>query len=265
MNRIFVFAACLVLLALSAQAYQLTLEGMAAGKYPIIMEVDRDSNGALSGRYAYKSTLKRDGRDKKSSWLYITPNGYSGENYIVKDYHGNIQEVWSNAEFTKEDDVYRFLTGVTNAKGSSFAISARSTSKPSSSWAGSYSIHSEMYRSNPTMTVVLTLSPAGQNSYKGSWTMKCKGWDEEDSGTMTGSVIGTIVDGKLNIKLVSHTIKGGRDGNYFSYTSDYNPPIKNGTVIARISKSGKGYTIQPLNSMKYYLTDAVELSIVKTN
>lgn len=109
MNRIFVFTACLVLLALSAKAYELTLEGKAAGKYPIVMEVDRDFNGALTGRYAYLSTLKREGRDKKSSWLYITPNGYSGENYIVKDSRGNIQEVWSNAEFTKEDNVYRFL------------------------------------------------------------------------------------------------------------------------------------------------------------
>lgn len=122
-----------------------------------------------------------------------------------------------------------------------------------------------MYRSNPTITVVLKLSPSGQNTYTGSWTMKCNGWDEEDFGTMIGSVTGTVVDGMLSIKLVSHTVRAGKDRNYFSEISEYQPAFKNGSLIARISKTGNGYAIVPLNSMKHYLTDAVELSIVKTN
>lgn len=113
----------------SGYAYQFTFDGEAANKYPVLIEVDRNANGSITGRYAYKSTLRRQGRNNRASWLYIRPDGNSKSDYIITDSQGNVQERWSNAMFWREGNVNYFSVSVLNSKGNSFGIDAYSKSK----------------------------------------------------------------------------------------------------------------------------------------
>ena len=45
--------------AVSAAVYK--LEGMVGGKYAIVIELEEHEDGFISGRYAYKSTLRKNG------------------------------------------------------------------------------------------------------------------------------------------------------------------------------------------------------------
>ncbi|MDE6339833.1 MAG: hypothetical protein K2K97_08625, partial [Muribaculaceae bacterium] len=107
-------------------AYQFTFDGEAANKYPIVIEVDRNANGSIVGRYAYKSTLKRQGRNNRTSWLYIRPDGNSKSNYIITDAQGNVQEYWTDATFWRDGNVNYFDVAVRNNRGNTFGIHAHS-------------------------------------------------------------------------------------------------------------------------------------------
>ena len=121
-----------MLWAISAFAYRFTFEGYAAGKYAIVMEVDRNANGSITGRYAYKSTLNDRGRNNRAAWLYIAPDGNSKTDYIITDSNGKVQEHWSNASFSRTNGVNYFTVSVRNAKGRTFTINLHSTTDSSS-------------------------------------------------------------------------------------------------------------------------------------
>ena len=67
-----------------------TLSGKAEGKYPIVVYLNVSSSGSVSGKMAYKSTLKKYG-NSSSSYMYI--NGYFSGNDLILDLDG-IEE-WS--------------------------------------------------------------------------------------------------------------------------------------------------------------------------
>lgn len=265
MKQYILFIILVIGFSLSLYAYQFKFDGMAANKYPIVIEVDRNANGSISGRYAYKSTLRKQSREKSSSWLYIRPDGNSKSNYIITDSQGNVQEYWSNAAFWREGGVNYFDASVVNAKGSSFGISAYSASKNTSTWAGSYDINSDGYRNcPPPITVRLTLNDNGTNTYKGSWSMKLAGDDINDSGMLVGNVTGEVSNGMITLTLKTYNCLEGKYESYFNSGSDCSPRLTEGSVIAKISKSGSSYKIQPVGKMKECLTDLGGiLSIVK--
>lgn len=256
----FLFFLILTICCISpGNAYQFCFEGEAAGKYPIVMEVDRDSNGAIRGRYAYKSTLKREGYNKRSSWLYITPKGNSTKEYTIVDSQGKLQERWFDAVFWREGNVNYFSVGVTNSRGKSFGISAQSASKHKESWVGTYEIHSDGYRmSPPPIKVVLVLSANGTNSYTGNWLMTFAD-DDTFEDVFSSSIVGKVNNGIMTLTLANVSSRRG----YF--TGDRYSRLNKGDVIAKITKCGSSYKIQPVGKMKEYLSGLGGiLSIVKT-
>lgn len=272
----FITIILLLINALSCQAYRFIFEGMAAGQFPIIMEVDRTANGAIVGRYAYKSTIEKYGRDRRASWMYINPSENSCSEYLVTDSSGKNPEMWSNARFWRENGKNCFSVDVINAQGKHFSISAQSVTRNSttsaksdvttaSAWGGTYKIYSEGYRlCPPPIAVNLTLKDVGSNSCIGTWKMQIADEDPSDSGTLSGSVCGQASNGALTLTITDIKRTPGAYTNFFSQYSESYPFIFDGTVIARITKNGTRYKIQPLNSMKAYLKDIIELSIKKT-
>lgn len=261
----------LILLALGfvfpLRAYQFTFDGTAANQYPIVIEVDRNANGAITGRYAYKSTLNSQGRDKRSSWLYIKPAGNSKSDYIITDSQGNIQERWSNAMFWRDGKVNYFSVSVRNSKGKTFGIDAHSSSKNTGGWSGTYDIHSDGYRySPPPMSVFLCLSAVDSKTFSGTWVMTVADPDNSLSqGMLLADAIGTLSNGVMTIKLTNIGYKQGKDGCYFYSDSEYIPRLQNGEIVAKINKSGSSYSIQPIGKMTSFLTDlGGMLTIVKT-
>lgn len=132
-----------MLWAFSAFAYRFTFEGYAAGKYAIVMEVDRNANGSITGRYAYKSTLNDRGRNNRAAWLYIAPDGNSKTDYIITDSNGKVQEHWSNASFSRSNGVNYFTVNVINAKGRTFTINLHSTTESASNSSSSSTNYDE--------------------------------------------------------------------------------------------------------------------------
>lgn len=252
--------------SLSGYAYQFTFDGEADNQYPVIIEVDRNPNGSITGRYAYKSTLRSQGRDNRASWLYIRPNGDSKSNYIVTDSQGKVQENWTNASFWREGEVNYFSVTVTNARGKTFWLNGHSTSKNTGSWAGSYDIYSDGYRNcPPPISVRLTLKSEGDNSYKGIWSMRLADDDDNMSGMLFGDVIGKVSGGSITLtfKYVSR-VAGSYECLFDKKDSESYPLIMAGDVIAKISKSGAVYKIQPLGKMSNYLSDlGGQLTITK--
>lgn len=254
-----------VLSGLTGHSYQFTFDGEAANQYPIVIEVDRNANGSITGRYAYISTLNKQGRENRASWLYIRPKGNSKSEYIISDARGNIQEHWSNATFWKENGVNYFDVVVVNSKGKTFGIFAKSTSKNAGSWVGSYEIHSNGYRySPPPISVSMTLEANG-TTFRGSWVMQITDDDAIDSGLLLADAIGTLNNNIMTIKLTNIGYTRGRDGCYFNSNTEYVPRIENGEPVAKVTKTGTSYKIQPLGKMKKYLTDlGGHLTITKT-
>ncbi len=109
-------AACL---AVSAQSYR--LEGKVGDQYPIVIELQEEGNGLFSGRYAYQSTLRKQG-DVPCSWLSIRPS--SDEPYwkwIVRDCKKQVVETWYGPNFADR----QFLTArLQNAKGRTYDVTA---------------------------------------------------------------------------------------------------------------------------------------------
>lgn len=256
-----------LLSCLTGYAYQFTFDGEADNRYPIIIEVDRTSNGAITGRYAYKSTLSKLGRKNRASWLYIRPNGSSKSDYIITDSQGKVQEKWFGASFWREGEVNYFSVTVTNAKGKTFGINAHSTSKNTISWEGSYDIYSDGYRNTPPpISVRLTLKSNGANSYKGIWSMRIADDDDNMSGMLFGDVTGSVSNGSITLKFSTvRRANGSYECFFCNRESDSYPYLTEGDVIAKISKTGTSYKIQPLGKMKKYLIDlGGQLTIVKT-
>lgn len=247
-------------------AYQFTFDGEAANQYPIVIEVDRYSHGAITGRYAYKSTLKKQGRDKDSSWLYINPVSNSTSDYTITDYQGNIQEIWSNATFWRENSVNYLSVSVRNAKGKTFNIDAHSISKNTSTWSGSYDIHSDGYRNcPPPISVRLTMTENEKGGYKGIWAMRLLEDDDNESGSLFGDVIGAVEGNTITLTLTRYSCAGGKYGCYFNQGNSCSPHIAERSVIAKISKNGSTLKIEPVGSMKGYLNGLGGiLTIVKT-
>lgn len=247
---------------LAGNAYQFQLDGVAANKYPVVIEVDRYTNGAIYGRYAYKSTLNRQGRDDPSSWLYIRPRGDSKNEYIITDSEGGVQEVWSNAFFWRNCNVNFFDVAVLNAKGNSFGIFARSSSKNTSVWSGTYSIYSYGYRSLPPIAVRITLSQNGPNSYIGELAMRLAEEDNNNRGLLFGNVTGTTNGNVLILKMENyHTVKGQND----DFFGEKDAPLFPGSTIAIIKREdATSYSIQPEGNMSHYLKETGgALTIVK--
>lgn len=252
---------------LAGYAYQFTFDGEADNKYPIVIEVDRNSNGSITGRYAYKSTLRSQGYDNRSSWLYIRPNGDSKSNYIITDSQGEVQEHWTDASFWREGEVNYFSVTVTNARGKTFWLNAHSTSRNTGTWAGSYDIYSDGYRyCPPPMSIRLTLKLEGDNIYKGIWSMRIAEDDDNMSGMLFGDVIGNVSDGSITLTFKTvNRVGGSYECLFDKKDSESYPFITVGDVIAKISKSGTAYKIQPLGKMTNYLSNlGGQLTIVKT-
>lgn len=108
-------------ISLLALSKKYKLEGKVGDKYPIVIELEDLGDSLFSGRYAYESTLKRDG-DVDCSWLRIYPNLSSPyAKWDVKDCNGKIVETWANPSFT---DRKYFSARMTNINGKSYDIVA---------------------------------------------------------------------------------------------------------------------------------------------
>lgn len=132
-------------LTINAKTYK--LEGMVGGKYPIVMELEEDDNGFLSGKYAYKSTLQKNG-DFTCSWLNINPDYKNGAMILyVFDCKSKQVETWHDIRFT---DRKHLTAKMKNAKGLTYDISANVTqsSEVSPGWIAHFKSHLGEYASD---------------------------------------------------------------------------------------------------------------------
>lgn len=106
---------------LSAVAKTYQLEGMIGGKYSIVIELEEFDQGLFSGRYAYLSTLRKNG-DIGCSWLSINPSHDSPySEWVVKDCKLDWAETWYNVRFC---DRKHLTARMKNAKGKYYDVVA---------------------------------------------------------------------------------------------------------------------------------------------
>ncbi len=76
---------------------EMSLSGKFDDKYPIRLKIQIGSNGSVSGRYAYESTLRNYG-DKPSSWFLLDGDVMFDRDYspylALKSYHPDTQQVF---------------------------------------------------------------------------------------------------------------------------------------------------------------------------
>ncbi len=119
---IVVFSILLLSFSISAKIYK--LEGTIGNKYSIVLELEEHDDGLFSGRYAYKSTLQKNG-NVDCSWLDINP---SYENpttqWNIRDCQLNPVETWYNVKFTNGK---RLTCKMKNKKGIIYDVVANVT------------------------------------------------------------------------------------------------------------------------------------------
>lgn len=128
-NLRFIFIIILALLSTNASAQTVyRLEGTIGGQYPIVIELEEDDDGFISGRYAYKSTLRKNG-DVECSWLMINPSYADPETqWTIRDCKPDVVEEWSNVNF---NDRKHLTARMKNVRGKSYAVTATVTSQGS--------------------------------------------------------------------------------------------------------------------------------------
>lgn len=119
----------LALFSLAGLAQKFTFDGEIWSDnsnvhYNIVIEINRASNGAITGRYAYNSTLRKKGRNARSSWLYFRRDGNSTENYFIIDSDGKVQEYWSDVSINTVNGITFLSAQMTNVKRRNFSITA---------------------------------------------------------------------------------------------------------------------------------------------
>ena len=115
-----------VSIAIGAFAKTYRLEGMVGGQYPIVIELEEHEDGFISGRYAYKSTLRKNG-DVECSWLLINPSYNNPENqWTIRDCKPNVVEEWVNVNF---NDHKHLTARMKNTKGKTYDVDANVVSR----------------------------------------------------------------------------------------------------------------------------------------
>lgn len=125
----FIFIIILALLSTNASAQTVyRLDGTIGGKYAIVIELEEHEDGFISGRYAYKSTLRKNG-DVECSWLQINPS-YEAPvtQWTIRDCKFDVVEEWYNVNF---NDRKHLTAQMKNTKGRSYDVSATVTSQGS--------------------------------------------------------------------------------------------------------------------------------------
>ncbi len=111
----------LVITSVMSNAKTYRLEGTIGGKYPIAVDLEEHYDGYFSGRYAYKTTLQKNGNGD-CSWLQINP---SYENptteWTVRDCTPDVVETWYNVKFA---DRKHLNATMKNNRGKIFTVSA---------------------------------------------------------------------------------------------------------------------------------------------
>lgn len=80
-----------------------------------------------------------------------------------------------------------------------------------------------------------------------------------------GDVRGDVSGETITLTLTTVHCAAGQYGCYFNNGTDNSPQITEGSVIAKITKSGSSYKIKPIGRMQSYLTDLGGImTIVKT-
>lgn len=119
LKQYFLIILSFITISLSAQNYK--LEGKIGSKYSIVVELHDLGDGLFSGRYAYNTTLKRDG-NVDCSWLKISPSKDSPmTEWVVTDCKGNQVEVWYNIRFIGQTHLSARMI---NVKGRSYDVEA---------------------------------------------------------------------------------------------------------------------------------------------
>lgn len=97
------------------------LNGTIGGKYIVVIELEEHEDNYISGRYAYTSTLRKNG-DVECSWLSINPSYNNPETqWTIRDCKSDVEEEWFNVNFID----YKHLTArMKNNNRKSYDISA---------------------------------------------------------------------------------------------------------------------------------------------
>lgn len=115
--------------ALGAYGKTYKLEGMVGGEYPIVIELE-ENDGFLSGRYAYVSTLKKNG-NFDCSWLQINPSyEHPATQLDIRDCKLNPVETWYNVSLTEGKQL---TARMKNVKGKTYNITAHVTESSNAS------------------------------------------------------------------------------------------------------------------------------------
>lgn len=121
-----IFLSCAAVIAF-AKTYK--LEGTVGGQYPIVIELE-ESNGLFFGKYAYLSTLRKNG-NLDCSWLGINPSYENPDTkWDIRDCQSEPVETWYNVTFT---DGKRLTCKMKNNKGKVYDIVATVTESSVSS------------------------------------------------------------------------------------------------------------------------------------
>lgn len=96
--------------------------------------------------------------------------------------------------------------------------------------------------------------------------MKIADDDDNMSGMLFGDVVGTVNNESITLKMTTVNRAGGSYECFFNKKdNEYYPYITEGDLIAKITKNGTSYKIQPLGKMTKYLSDlGGQLTISKT-
>lgn len=118
-----IIAVMLPLISMGQTLYK--LEGSIGGQYLIVIELEEDEDGFISGRYAYRSTLSKNG-DVECSWLLINPSYNNPETqWTIRDCKPDMVEEWFNVNF---NDHKHLTARMKNIKGKTYDVTATVTS-----------------------------------------------------------------------------------------------------------------------------------------
>lgn len=122
--RKFLTTVLVAFMAIGSFAKTYKLEGTVGGQYPIVIELEEFEDGLFSGRYAYKSTLRKNG-NVKCSWLDINPSYENPTSkWDIRDCKAEPVETWYNVKFTGGK---RLTCKMKNSKGKVYDIVATVT------------------------------------------------------------------------------------------------------------------------------------------
>ncbi len=157
----------LLIVAFSVFSRTYRLEGTIGAEYPIVVDLEEHDDGLFSGRYAYQTTLQKNG-EGECSWLQINPSYENpATEWTVRDCTPDVVETWCNVNFS---DRKHLTATMKNNQGKTYNVSANIVATPSATTSlsslfkqhiGDYTSDFDMFRNPQVYNRLDKLMPNG--------------------------------------------------------------------------------------------------------